>query len=241
MSGINIAVGKMLPIERDQERQHSPVLFAFISTFILIFLIVANIGSAKIAYLDFGFFGTYHFPSSVIFFPFVFLFTDIGTELLGFVVCRKIIWASFFGLGVLVVTLQSTVELPPSPHWSNQKEYALIFNQTPKIFIASACAFLVGDLINAYILSRLRCLTSNRFFIFRALCSTVAGALVDSILFVNIAYWGIYPMDIIWNMAITESIIKFVGVAIILPLGALYLSYMSLLNPFSNPDEQEVS
>lgn len=250
--GLDTKSDKKLLKEFPRKKQYSMVLSIFISIFIITFLIVANIGSAKIANFDLGILGTYHFPSSVIFFPLVFLLTDIGTELLGFATCRKIIWASFFGLAALVFALQVTIELPPSPHWSNQDEYAFILGQTPRIFIASSCAFLIGDLINAYILSKLKQLTSGRFFIFRALGSTMVGAFIDSLLFVNIAFWEKYPLDVIWNMIFTESIIKVTGEAIVLPITALLLfllskfvernyEFTSKLNPYSIPNEEKIS
>lgn len=249
--GLDTKIDKRQLNQFPREKQYSMVLSIFISMFIITFLIIANIGSAKIAYFDFGFLGTYYFPSSVIFFPLVFLFTDIGTELLGFATCRKIIWASFFGLAILVFALQVTIKLPASPYWLNQSEYAFILGQTPKIFIASACAFLIGDLINAYILSKLKKLTSGRFFIFRALGSTLVGAFIDSLMFVNIAYWGKYPLTVMWNMIFTESIIKVAGEAVVLPVTALLLfvlnkfvernyEFSSKLNPFSIPNEEKI-
>lgn len=207
------------------QRNYSTQLSIFIAGFIVAFLIIANIGSAKIAHFNLGFLGTYHFPSSVIFFPFIFLLTDIGTELLGFKTCRKIIWVSFFSLALVVGALQITIALPASSHWAHQQAYSLVVGQTPQIFIASSIAFLTGDLVNAYILSTLKKLTSGRFFIFRALGSTFVGALVDSLIFINIAYWGKYTFDVMFNMIVTESFIKVTGEAIVLPLTALLLVY----------------
>ncbi len=239
-------------LKKDAVRESYSTQFSiFIAGFIVALLVIANIGSAKIAHFNLGFLGSYHFPSSVIFFPFIFLLTDIGTELLGFKTCRKIIWVSFFSLALVIGALQITIALPASSHWLHQQAYALVVGQTPQIFIASSIAFLTGDLINAYILSSLKKLTSGRFFIFRALGSTFVGALVDSFIFINIAYWGKYGLDVMFNMIVTESFIKVTGEALVLPLTSLLLVYakkffnktynINLIPDLPSPNEQEIS
>ena len=188
------------------------------------FLIIANIGSIKLAHFQLPYLGSFNVPSSVIFFPFIFVLTDISTELYGFKQCRRMIWSALGGLTLVILGLQISINMPASPVWFLQDSYQQILGQSLKIFVASSCAFLLGDITNAYLLSRLKRLTSGKFFLFRALGSTFIGAIIDSFIFINMAYFGEYSFGILSNLIFTESLIKVAGEAIILPV-ILFFTY----------------
>src|SRR5918911_689417 len=92
----------------------------------------------------------------VLFFPLSYLLDDVLTEVYGYALARRVIWAGFGAL--LFASLMSwvIVRLPPAPGWLQQGEYEDIFGQTPRIVLASLTAFWTGEFANSYMLAKLK-------------------------------------------------------------------------------------
>ena len=65
---------------------------------------------------------------------------------------------------------------------------------TPRIAIASASAFLIGQLLDIAIFSRLR----NRFWIVPPLTGSLLGSLIDTLVFFTIAVIGVLGFAFDW-------------------------------------------
>ena len=57
------------------------------------------------------------------------------------------------------------VELPPAPGWVGQDAYELIFGQVPRIVLASLIAFFTGEMINAYVMARMKIWTKGKYIV----------------------------------------------------------------------------
>ena len=95
------------------------------------------------------------------------------------------------------------------------------------------------------VLAKLKVLTSGKYFFLRVIGSTVIGVGVDSILFCNIAFWNIFPHNIILGIILTQYVFKLTYEIIMLPntyyiVGFLkkldqvdYYDFRTKFNPFS--------
>lgn len=206
-----------------------------ISMLFVSFLIVSNLTAFKIVeiHLTPDFF--VNFPAALIFFPLTYFFDDVLTEVYGFKMSRLIIWGGLFCSAIITLCTQIAVQLPASPAWDasthqGASAYALIFQGSSRIFMASICAYFFGEFLNSMILAKLKVKTGGKYFSLRVMMSTAIGVAVDSILFINIAFWDILPTSIIWKIIITQYLFKLIYEFVMLPLTYSLSSYLKKID-----------
>ena len=84
-------------------------------------------------------------------------------------------------------------------------------------------AFLLGSQINSFVMSRMKVVQKGRGFGWRAILSSVAGELTDSLIFYPLAFGGILPVDALLGLIATQVTVKTLYEVLVLPLTA-YLS-----------------
>lgn len=169
-------------------------------------LIVSNIGSTKILTL-----GPFTFDGGTILFPLAYIFGDVLTEVYGYRASRRVIWTGFVCLGLMAVTLGVIDLLPPAGDWTLQESFHAILGQTPRIVVASLIAYFAGEFTNSVVLAKLKIRTEGRWLWLRTIGSTIVGEGVDTVVFLVVAFLGVFPNDLLWAIFISNYIFK-VGV-----------------------------
>lgn len=223
----------------NQEKQKNYQYLDIITAFFVAILLISNVASTKI--LNFGFFT---FDGGTLLFPLSYIFGDILTEVYGYKRSRKVIWLGFTCTLLMSLTFIIVGKLPPASGWLNQDAYDKILGLTPRIVIASLIAYAAGEFSNAFVLAKLKILTVGKFLWIRTIGSTIVGELLDTLIFVIIAFGGILPKGLLIAVIISNYIFK-TGVEIIFtPLTYLttnflkkkenenYFDYKTNFNPF---------
>lgn len=166
-------------------------------------LLICNVASTK-----FLVFGPFTFDGGTLLFPLSYIFGDILTEVYGYRKSRRVIWIGFFSAGVMAVTFQIVGALPPAPGWDLQDAYMSILGMTPRIVVASLIAYFAGEFSNSYILAKMKIFTRGRWLWTRTIGSTLVGEGVDSLLFVLIAFWGVFPLELVSAAALSNYVFK---------------------------------
>lgn len=177
--------------------------YSILSTIFIVCLITANLAATKIC----NFMG-YDLPGGIIIFPLLYIINDVLTEVYGFSASRKVIFHALIYNIILNVILYIVTLLPPSNHWNGQQCFEQIFSLTPKILIASIVSYIIGEALNAVIISNLKIIFKGKYFALRAILSTTSGAFVESIIFCFIVFTGILEVQYILNMIVVLSLIK---------------------------------
>ena len=159
--------------------------FLIITALFITCLITANIIAVKIISL-----GQIALPAAVVVFPLSYIFGDILTEVYGYTQARRVIWLGFFCNLVFVLFAWVGQILPAAPFWEGQEAYERILGYTPRLLVASFAGYLAGELVNSFVLAKMKILTKGRFLWMRTIGSTVAGQGLDSLLFIAIAFLG---------------------------------------------------
>jgi uncharacterized integral membrane protein (TIGR00697 family) len=202
-------------------------------------LLISNIASTKITAI-----WKFTFDGGTILFPLSYIFGDILTEVYGYRKARKAIWVGFFSAFLMSVILWMVGILKPAQGWDLQNSYIAILGQTPRIVGASLIAYFAGEFINSFILAKLKIITKGRWLWTRTIGSTIAGEMIDTLLFCFIAFYGLYPNKLLLSIIISNYVFK-VGLEIILTpvtykiIGFLkrrenedYYDYKTNFNPF---------
>lgn len=130
------------------------------------------------------------FGTAILFFPLSYLFGDILTEVYGYARSRRVIWAGFGALIFAAFMSWIVIKIPPAPDWPHQNSYEIVFGSTPRIVFASLIAFWAGEFTNSYVLAKLKIFTKGHYLWTRTIGSTVAGEIVDSMIFYPLAFLG---------------------------------------------------
>jgi queuosine precursor transporter len=160
--------------------------FVTIAGFFVTALVVSNIIAVKLAEV-----GGRVFDAGNLLFPLAYVLGDVLTEVYGFRAARRVILLGFACNVLAVAAIQLAIRLPPADFWAgNEEAYEAVLGTTWRIFVASLCAYLVGELTNSYVLSRMKVVTGGRYLWSRTIGSSLVGQALDSTIFVTIAFAG---------------------------------------------------
>lgn len=179
-------------------------------------LLVSNIITAKQVQLPFGIVMT----GAVFIFPITYILSDLFSEVYGYKWSRRTAYLGF-AANLFMVVVFSLIIISPSPSfWPHQEAFQTVLGNTPRILFASLLAFMIGDLVNDRIFKKMKekYPTTHKGFGFRAILSSMAGELVDSMIFLPIAFIGLMPLQTLVIMMITQVFIKTAYEIIILPV-----------------------
>ncbi len=173
-------------------------------------LIISNLASsAKIVTL-----GPFTFDGGTLLFPLSYIFGDILTEVYGYSVSRRVIWIGFAAAALFSITVWIVGLLPAEAEWSaraGMDAYNAILGSTPRIVIASLIAYWAGSFTNAFVLAKIKVATQGKWLWLRTIGSTIAGELVDTLLFVLIAFAFDMSGAVLFSIFLSNYIFK-VGV-----------------------------
>ena len=195
-----------------QSNGYSGWFVAIVALFITS-LVVANIIAVKIVNV-----AGLLLPAGTIIFPISYICGDVLTEVYGYRRARQVIWLGFACNLLAVAAIWIAQVLPGATFWDAQGAYVRILGFTPRLLVASFCAYLVGEFANSFVLARLKILTSGRMLWLRTISSTLVGEGLDSLIFISIAFWGIVPTEAITVTILTQWLFKSGYEALVTPI-----------------------
>ena len=138
------------------------------------------------------------------------MLSDVLAEIWGYRTAKKVIFLTFV-CNILLVVFTSIGIILPYPDYMEevQNAYATIYTYVPRIVIASLISFLAGDIMNAKILVAMRDRSRNgRNLWMRTIGSSAVGYLIDTVLFVLIAFTGTAPASDLLSMIAVQYVAK---------------------------------
>lgn len=156
----------------------------------------------------------------------MYVFGDIFTEVYGYAQSRKAIWAGFFSLLLLAISLEVTRILPSADFWQHQEAYNTILGRVPRIIIAGIIAYLCGEFVNSYVLAKMKVRFSGQNVPLRLIASTICGQAVDTAIFVLIAFAGIMSLQDGITVFLSAWLFKIVWEVIALPVSVPVIAWL---------------
>lgn len=162
----------------------------------------------------------------VVIFPVSYIINDCLTEVYGYRKARLVIWMGF-ALSLFVAVMSQIVCWLPQPMFEDNRGVAESFNNlfglVPRTTIASLLAFLFGSTVNAWVMSRMKVASDGKRFGWRAILSSVAGEMADSLIFFPIVFIGVMPFGGIVNIMLTQVVVKTLYEVVILPVTTVFV------------------
>lgn len=189
-------------------------------------LLLSNIGAVKL--IEFGPIIT---DGGAFLFPLVYIVGDVLSEVYGLKAARRAIFLAF-ALSILAsLTFWAVQVAPPAAGWENQAAFEAVLGFVPRIVLASICGFLVGQLLNAYVLVKIKERTAERALWLRLIGSTVVGEFADTLTFCTIAFYGIITGGDFLNYLITGYVYKTLLEVVLLPITYRVIALIKRIEP----------
>ena len=176
-------------------------------------LIVSNIASIKVVAI-----GPLVFDAGTILFPLSYIVGDIVTEVYGYRKMRSRLYVGVVSLILTMTTFWVVQILPASPDWPNQVAYESILGVVWRIVLASVTALFLGEIMNAYVMARMKVRSKGKNLWVRMISSSVVGSAIDTVVFSTVAFLGTMPFDALAQLMITVFLIKITTEVIVSPL-----------------------
>ncbi|GAA4397198.1 queuosine precursor transporter [Tsukamurella soli] len=120
-------------------------------------------------------------------FPLAYVLGDVISEVYGFRAMRRVILAGFAILALAALCFWITSKLPASPDWHNEAAFDAIAGVVPRFLLAGLSGYVCGELMNSFVLVKMKAWTGEKMLWSRLLGSTVVGEFFDTLVFCSIA------------------------------------------------------
>jgi len=189
-------------------------------------LLISNIGAVKLIA-----FGPLITDGGAFLFPLVYIVGDVLAEVYGWKAARRAIWIGFAMAILAAVTFYLVQISPPADGWENQAAFEAVLGFLPRIVLASILGFLVGQLLNAYVLVWIKKRTHEKKLWARLMGSTVVGEFADTLVFCTVAFYGVITGGDFLTYVIVGFVYKTAVEIILLPVTYRVIAYVKRREP----------
>lgn len=150
--------------------------------------------------------GPYVLPASILAYPMIFFVTDVLNELWGEKEARKAVWLGLYASVVTVVLIYFT-SLWSAPMFAqaNADMFNSLFSFLPRALLGGLIAYTLSQHLDVSLFHWIRKITNTKHLWLRNNGSTMLSQFVDSIIFITIAFYGVFP---IIPMIIGQIVVK---------------------------------
>ncbi len=202
--------------EDDQSPKAVPRIFHLLSLFLVLnitFQLISDATAGKIIFL-FG----YGVSVTVIYFPFVYIISDVVTEVYGYAQARTILWYTVAASVIAGIMYQVAVAVPAAPFFNDGDAYSTVFGIVPRVLIGGWLAVFAGDITNNYTLAKIKVIMKGRMLWVRTITSTIVGQFVNTLVFYLVALSGVIPRNVLIQGIVAGWLIKTAVEALMTPV-----------------------
>ncbi|OZS78357.1 transporter [Tetzosporium hominis] len=183
-------------------------------------LILANIVAVKL--VSIGEFAV--LPAAVVIYIFTYPIIDVIVEVYGKEQAKQTVRAGLITQVIALVFISITVALPSASFWQGQASFETILNGSLRVIAASLISYFISQNLDVYVFDRLKKKHGTKKLWLRNNASTMASQLVDTSIFITIAFAGTVPTAVLLGMIATQYVVKFFATIATTPLvyGAVY-------------------
>lgn len=167
-------------------------------------------------------------------FPLAYVLGDVISEVYGFKAMRRVVLSGFAVLALAALSFSLTVRLPPADFYENQDAFEAVAGVIPQFFLAGLAGYVVGELLNSYVLVWMKRRTGERSLWARLLGSTVVGQLADTLVFCTIAAPAlgmVLGSGDYWNYVVIGFVWKTLVEAVLLPVTYVVIAWIKKREP----------
>lgn len=180
-------------------------MYLYLSSVFVGCLILANILAVKLFSI-----GPFVLPGAVIVYMVTYLVTDVIGEVYGKKAAKTTVRAGFLTQVIGLVFIFILIELPAADVFEHQAEFALILGGGLRIAFASLASYAVSQNVDVFIFHMLKDRHGTGKLWLRNNLSTMFSQLIDTVIFISIAFYGVVPLSVLLSMMATQYVAKFI-------------------------------
>lgn len=185
-----------------------------LSVLFVTLVLVSNLVAAKIVGFNF-LIATLYAPAATVFFSVTFLISDIINERFGRAEAQRTIVIAALAQVAFVAFSYIALVATPAPFFNGQVAFQVVLSAVPRIALAGIVTFFISEMLDTYLYSWFRKQTEGRHLWMRYTFSVLPAMLIDSALFVVLAFAGVQPL---LPLIIGLTVIKYLVGLVNMPL-----------------------
>jgi len=134
--------------------------------------------------------------------------TDLLAEVHGKKEARRAVIFGFVALVLFTFSMRYALFFRPGPEDWAQEHLTAIFAFLPRIVLASYAAYLVSQFHDIWLFHLLKQSFRGRHLWLRNNVSTSISQLLDTLIFVSIAFIGVFSWSVLWQIYLTTWVLK---------------------------------
>lgn len=163
---------------------------------------------------------------TILYFPLVYIISDVITEVYGYAQARRVLWLTLMSSVIAGIVYQIAVAIPAASFFEAQSAYETVFGIVPRILVGGWLAVFVGDIINNYVLAKMKIKTDGKHLWLRTITSTVFGQFGNTAVFYVVALGGILPTNVLVMSILAGWILKVLVEIVLTPVTYAVIKYV---------------
>lgn len=195
--------------------------FGLITCLYVAFQLISDVTAGKITVIV-------GFPVSVtvLYFPVTYIFADILTEVYGYARARSALWIVVLCSILAGLIYQVAAYMPAAPGFAANAAYRRVLGQVPRVLLGGWLAVFAGEILNNYVLAKLKIWSNGRHLWIRTIASTIVGQLANTVIFYVIALYKVIPNSLLIESIITGWLLKVIIEAVMTPVTYLVIAFL---------------
>ena len=157
-------------------------------------------------------------PAAAIIYVCTYPLLDVITETYGKRVARRTVFTGLIAQVLALGFIWLAITVPPAPFYEDQEAFETIFSGSFRVTVASLLAYIVSQNVDVAIFDRLKKKHGRKKLWVRNNASTMASQLIDTSLFILIAFFGTMPLAALGTLILTQYVFKFVVAIVDTPI-----------------------
>ncbi|WP_019158698.1 queuosine precursor transporter [Brevibacterium senegalense] len=187
--------------------------YAYVLALLCCVFLISNISATKVIEI-----GPFVADGGAFLFPLAYILGDVISEVYGFRAARRAVLMGFAMQALAVLVFFLVQVAPAGPGYENQSAFEAVLGFYPRIVAASLAGYLVGQLLNAYVLVKVKEKMGEKHLWVRLLTSTGVGEFADTLIFCIVAFAGVIPGWDFVNYIIVGFVYKVAVEIVLMPI-----------------------
>lgn len=162
----------------------------------------------------------------MLYFPVTYIISDVLTEVYGYAKARSVLWTVMFCSITAGLIYQLVILFSSPPEAQNSEAYHIVLGAVPRVLLGGWIAVFTGDILNNYMLAKMKILTNGKYLWTRIIGSTIVGQFVNTTCFYGIALSGILPISLLIKSILVGWFFKVIVEVIFTPITYMVVHFL---------------
>ncbi|MBK3496694.1 queuosine precursor transporter [Viridibacillus sp. YIM B01967] len=148
-------------------------------------------------------------PAAVVIYIFTYPIIDVIVEVYGKREAKRTVNAGFIMQILALLFITITINLPSAPIFNDQESFQTILSGSFRVILASLISYAISQNLDVFVFNKLKSIHGQKKLWLRNNASTMLSQLIDTTIFITIAFYGTMPIAVLGSLILTQYVFKF--------------------------------